>query len=271
MCGRYELNCTPAGLRRHFGALLPEPCWSGLRIDGSYNIAPGRPCPVIRYGKREGHNVIENLTWGFRPSWAKKPWINARDDRLFEAPAFRESARRRRALVIATGWYEWRPAAERSKQPYYIHFGHLVAFAGIWTARKLGEGEWELSFAIVTTASGGVVRDVHERMPLIMAPDDYAAWLDPLTPSPEALIRPYGVDRMTAYPVSTRVNAPGNDGPACIEPLIESTAVAGDTRQRAVSTLQAPPQSPPTPAAAGTPRTRAPCARSASATARWRS
>jgi putative SOS response-associated peptidase YedK len=219
MCGRYELNSTPKELRGHFHDLLPEASWSAMTLEGGYNIAPSRRCPVIRYGKREGHNVLEHLTWGYRPQWAKRGWINARDDRLFETPAFKDAARKRRALVVATGWYEWRAMDEKRKQPYYIHLDAPFAFAGIWTARKSNQEDWELSFAIVTTGSAGVVHHIHERMPLIMAPRHYAAWLNPETRRPEALLAPFAAERMTAHPVSTRVNDPRNDDPELIEPL----------------------------------------------------
>src|SRR5690606_30757532 len=108
MCGRYELNATPAEIHDHFAALIPEHAWRRFTPFVSYNVAPSLACPVIRYSKRDGENVIEPLVWGFRPSWASRSWINARDDRLFTAPAFKDSAAKRRCLVIATGWYEWR-------------------------------------------------------------------------------------------------------------------------------------------------------------------
>ncbi len=218
MCGRFELNVTPAALEAEFGSLVPEAPWEALAPISRYNIAPSQPCLVLRYGKREGRNVAEMLLWGFRPQWANRSWINARDDKLFETAAFRESARRRRCLIPATGWYEWQAVpGERRKRPYYIRYDRPFAFAGVWTARRLGENDdWELTFAIVTTAARGAVAAVHDRMPLVLAPASYAAWLDPATEHPETLLRPVEAQPDELYPVSTYVNDPQNEGPECI-------------------------------------------------------
>lgn len=228
MCGRYELSATPAELREHFGEVLPDVLWDSATPEGRYNIAPSQPCPIIRHGKREQRNVLEPLVWGFRPQWAKRGWINARDDRLFQTPAFKEAARKRRALVVATGWYEWQALNDKGKRPYYVRIGEPLAFAGVWTARKLTDEHWELSFAIVTTASVGALRRIHERMPLVMAPDRYAAWLDPATPRPESLLEPYAVERMKAHAVSTKVNDPRNDGPELTEPLDDAASAVAE-------------------------------------------
>jgi putative SOS response-associated peptidase YedK len=217
MCGRYELNATPAELLDHFGNLLPPDAWQKVAEFRSYNVAPSLRPTVIRYGKRCGHNVIENLVWGYRPHWAKRSWINARDDTLFETAAFRESAARRRCLVVATGWYEWQQISEKRRQPYYLHFGHAFAFAGVWTARKITDDEWEASFAIVTTAADGLAAKIHDRMPLVLDSRNYAAWLDPKTEDPRALLVSFE-HGLSAYPVSTLVNDPKNDDPKCIEP-----------------------------------------------------
>ena len=218
MCGRYALNATPTELRDHFGDLLPETAWQRLVPFASYNIAPSLSPTVVRYSKRAEHNVIEGLVWGFRPQWAKRGWINARDDTLFTTSAFRESATRRRCLVAATGWYEWRAGAAKRKQPYYLSLGHVFAFAGIWTARKLNDSDWEASFAIVTTAARGLSEQIHDRMPLVLEPATYAAWLDPQTDDPQALLLPFATDRTTAYAVATLVNDPQNDGAECLDP-----------------------------------------------------
>jgi putative SOS response-associated peptidase YedK len=219
MCGRYELNSTARDLEEHFAGLLTAADWQALGAFGSYNIAPSQACLVIRYSKRDGRNVLERLVWGFRPQWSKKGWINARDDTLFRTAAFRESAQKRRCLVLATGWYEWQATGGRRKQPYYIHMSRPFAFAGIWTARRLDEQSWELSFAIVTTDSRGAVAPIHERMPLVLDPRHYAAWLDPSTPDPQSLLRPVDDPSMLAHPVSFTVNDPKNDTAACIQAI----------------------------------------------------
>lgn len=219
MCGRYALNATPVELRNHFGRWVPEHGWPSLSPLASFNIAPSRDCVVLRHSKRDGDNVVDGLKWGFRPRRAKRSWINARAETLFETRAFSESARRRRCLVVASGWYEWQEKRDRLKQPYYVHFEGLFAFAGVWTARKLDADEWELSFAIVTTPARGVVKPIHERMPLVLPPRHYAAWLDPGTENARGLLVPFDDGRMQAYPVSTYVNDPRHDDAKCLEPL----------------------------------------------------
>jgi putative SOS response-associated peptidase YedK len=217
MCGRYELNTTAIELSSRFGDLVPGQDWTASVPSTSYNIAPSRDCLVIRYDKRSGNNVVERLIWGFRPPWAKRSWINARDDTLLQTTAFREAARKRRCLVIATGWYEWQDSAAKRKQPYYIRFDCVFAFAGIWTARKLDETQWEVSFAIVTTAARGMVEAIHDRMPLVLDPRHYGAWLSPRVENPQGLLQPFEGAGMEAYPVSRIVNDPKNDTAQCIE------------------------------------------------------
>lgn len=220
MCGRYELNVTPAMLGRRFAGLLPEGVpWPGF---SRYNVAPSLACPVIRYSRRDHANVLEPLTWGFEPQWSDRAFINARDDRLFSAPTFREAARKRRCLVLATGWYEWQ-ARERAKQPFYAYLEthEPLAFAGVWTAKKDAKGDWKLSFAIVTTAADGALATVHDRMPLVMRPENYAAWVDPATEDPASLLVPLEAARLRAHPVSKLVNDPKHDSAECIAALAE--------------------------------------------------
>ena len=216
MCGRFEINATPQELRDHFGQLLPAHGWEGFTTFSSYNVAPSLSVPVLRFSKRASENVIDRLVWGFRPQWAKRSWINARGDTLFQSTAFRESAKKRRCLVPATGWYEWQDTGGKRKQPYYLHFDRVFAFAGVWTARKVNGADWEANFAIVTTDARGIAEQIHDRMPLVIHPRNYAAWIDPSTENPADLLAPFDDGRMEAYPVSTLVNDPKNDTPACI-------------------------------------------------------
>jgi putative SOS response-associated peptidase YedK len=222
MCGRYELNATPAELDRHFARVLAPGAAASLPPFTSYNIAPSLRCPVIRYSRRDRANVIELLTWGFEPQWSERSWINARDDRLFSAPTFRDAAAKRRCLVIATGWYEWQ-ARERGKQPFYVHRNtrQLLAFAGVWTAKKNAASEWHLSFAIVTTEASGAFREIHERMPLVMRPGNYAAWVDPETRDARELLVPLSAAELEAHAVSTFVNDPKHDDAECVAELAD--------------------------------------------------
>jgi putative SOS response-associated peptidase YedK len=215
MCGRYELNATPLELSHHFGDLL-ENAESFAAVPMSYNIAPSTAQPVIRYGKTDDANVVDLLTWGFRPTWAKRAWINARAETLFTSTAFRESASKRRCLVVATGWYEWQRAEPKHRVPFYVHLDRPFAFAGVWTARKIAD-VWEKSFAIVTAPASPTLARIHDRMPLVLNPSSYAAWLDPRTERPAELIHTFDSGAFEAYPVSTYVNDPKNDSAAAVE------------------------------------------------------
>jgi putative SOS response-associated peptidase YedK len=137
MCGRYALNATPAQIRNHFGNLLPDDdAWNNVPTKHSYNIAPSVNTSIIRYSKGLSRNKLDLANWGFRPQWAKRAWINARNETLFKTAAFRDAAQRHRCLVLATGWYEWQDVGGKQKQPYYIRLDRLFAFAGIWVSHK---------------------------------------------------------------------------------------------------------------------------------------
>lgn len=170
MCGRYNLNTNPRSLQDHFGPLITDTETHSGGIPGSmlerFNIAPSQSAPVIRMRKGEYSNDL--MVWGFRPSWAKRGWINARVETVFTSGAFKRSAKSKRCLVPATGWYEWK-GSTTPRQPYHLHFqdNRPFAFAGIWTARKTDQG-WELSYAILTTEALGIVAGVHDRMPLVV-------------------------------------------------------------------------------------------------------
>lgn len=222
MCGRYTLATPTEALRALFGfSETPN-------LAPRYNIAPTQDAPVVRGGEG-GARHIALLRWGLVPFWAKDAsignrLINARAEGLSEKPAFREAFRRRRCLVPADGFYEWRREGA-IKQPYrfVIEDGRPFAFAGLWEAWKNpadGGGPLE-TFTIVTSDANTAVRPVHDRMPVILAPGDYDAWLDPETPIVRVLelLRPCPVEGLRSYPVGTRVNSPRADDPGLISPL----------------------------------------------------
>ncbi len=160
--------------------------------------------------------------------------INARAETLADKPAFRSAFRKRRCLVAADGFYEWRKRGSGPKQPYRIARadGGPFAFAGLWERwRDSGAKTWVESCTIVTTEANALLRPIHPRMPVILDPADFDAWLDPAAPADAAqrLLRPYegGFD-LTARPISTRVNKVANDDPAVIEPLVESSGTPTD-------------------------------------------
>lgn len=221
MCGRYELHATQDEVLAHVGDLLAADPDARQRswATRSYNVAPSAHMPVIRRDKETLAPRIDKLQWGFRPTWAKRTWINARSESLFTTPAFKAAATKRRCLVLATGWYEWQETGTRAKQPFYISAGRPIAFAGIWTAAKLPTGGWVLSFGIVTAPATPTLERIHPRMPLVMNPRDYAAWVNPMTDDPASLMQPFDGGALRAYAVSTHVNDPRNDDSECIAPI----------------------------------------------------
>jgi putative SOS response-associated peptidase YedK len=168
--------------------------------------------------------------WGLIPSWAKDPeighkLINARGETLDEKPSFRNSFKRKRCLVIADGFYEWKKVpGDGAKQPYYVRMktGKPFAFAGLWDEWNDREGGVLLTSTIITVAPNKLIKPIHSRMPAIVRREQYGAWLSMEEDRPDRLkplLRPYPSDHMEAFPVSPRVNSPRNDDPQCVQPL----------------------------------------------------
>jgi putative SOS response-associated peptidase YedK len=221
MCGRYELHTPVEEVARRFDAVLTD---AARALPPRYNIAPTLQVPVLRQGRRG--REIEAMTWGLTPSWAKdrsgvKP-INARAETVFERPMFRNAIARRRCLLPADGFYEWRRGPAR-KQPYHVGMadGSLLALAGVWEYWAQEGQEPLVSCCIVVTDANALMATIHERMPVIIAPQDYARWLDPALSGRtaiEPMLAPFPAAEMHAYPISTRVNGVKNDGPDLIRP-----------------------------------------------------
>jgi putative SOS response-associated peptidase YedK len=216
-----------------------------------FNIAPTQDAPVVRAGRDGGPPRLDMLRWGLIPWWAKDVtvgarMINARAETAADKPAFREALRRRRCLVPADGFFEWRTTPD-GKQPYCFRRADEAPFAlaGVyerWRDRAAGEDAPPLrSFSILTTAANELVRPLHDRMPVIVEPEHFDRWLDPETQDPSAvddLFEPTPAELMIAYPVTRRVNRPENDDASCVEPLAaeetepeEREPAAGDERQ----------------------------------------
>jgi len=213
MCGRYALHANPEVVALQFH-LSETPAFAPR-----YNIAPMQDVPVIR-ATRTGERELAQVRWGLVPRWAKDPsigarMINARAETLEAKPAFRNALKWHRCLLPADGFYEWKAVAG-GKQPYRIAMkdGSLFGLAALTERWLSPEGEVLDTCAIVTTPANALVRRIHDRMPLIIAPEDYDAWLGAADAKP--LLRPYGAERMEAHPVSTRVNRPENDDPSLI-------------------------------------------------------
>jgi putative SOS response-associated peptidase YedK len=217
MCGRYTLS-TPAGRLAEEFQLD-----STTEIVPSYNVAPTQQVAAVL--EDEGGRRLEMFRWGLVPSWAEDPdigarMINARSETAPEKPSFRSAFRRRRCLIAADGFYEWK-RVNGGKQPYYFRMqdGRPFAFAGLWESWEKGDGILR-TCAILTTRANSVLEDVHDRMPVILPHDAYNAWLDPDADREELgeLMIPYPYDDLETYPVSRFVNSPRNNDERCIEP-----------------------------------------------------
>jgi putative SOS response-associated peptidase YedK len=209
MCGRYTLTAGADELVETFDV----PALS-FDLRPRYNVAPGQDCPIVaadRKGRRMGL-----MRWGFAPHGSasgKGGWINARAESVMRRDSFRGAFHRRRCLVPADGFYEWRREGEL-KVPYWFHRpgGGLFSFAGIWEGR---------TFAILTTDANDDVRTVHDRMPVLVAPDDRGAWLGRETAAAELtrILAPSPAGTFTAHEVSRRVNRTDQEDPGLVEPV----------------------------------------------------
>jgi putative SOS response-associated peptidase YedK len=208
-------------MRERFDANVVE-----LDFTPRYNAAPTQWLPVIRQ-RPTGDRVAHLLRWGLIPSWSKDEaiatrLINARGESVAEKPSFRAAFKKRRCIVPANGFYEWQRVAG-DKQPFYIHpvDGDLFGLAGLWECWTRGDGEALDTFTIVTTDANASMRPLHDRMPVILAPEDYGAWLDGATaPDPvQALVRPCAEALLATRPVSKAVGNVRNDSPELIAPV----------------------------------------------------
>lgn len=219
MCGRYTLRANADVLSSEFHLTQVPP------TTPRYNVAPSQQIAVVTAAEP---TRLQSFRWGLVPGWAKdlsigNRMINARAESLAEKPSFRSAFKRRRCLVLADGFYEWFAEGKR-KQPIFVHReGHRpFAFAGLWESWRPPAGREVIhSCTFATTAPNALMERYHDRMPVILTADTYAAWLadGELAPDTAArLFEPYAADDLIAHPVSTLVNAPANDLPACVLP-----------------------------------------------------
>ena len=226
MCGRYTLISNPEAIRALF-RYAGQP-----NFPARYNIAPTQPIAVVRLS--EGRREFALLRWGLIPGWVKDPrafslLFNARGESVLQKPAFQPAMRYRRCLIPFDGFYEWKQNGKR-KQPNYIRArnGRPMAFAGLWESWMGPNGEEMETAAIVTTAANRQLAPLHDRMPAILPPEAFDAWLDHRTVDAEtaaALIAPAREDLLEVHPVSDAVNHAANDGATLIEPVEPATEV----------------------------------------------
>ncbi|NNJ12275.1 SOS response-associated peptidase [Chloroflexales bacterium ZM16-3] len=220
MCGRYTLSATGGQVAERFDiADTPQ-------LTPRYNIAPTQAVPLVRVGP-EGRELAL-LRWGLVPSWAKDlaigaKMINARSETVAEKPSFRAALRQRRCLILADGFYEWQ-AAPGGKQPFYfrVHAGAPFAMAGLWESWRGPDDVAVQTCTILTTRANPLLAPLHDRMPVILPPDEYRLWLDPdmREAGPlEHLFEPFPAEAMESYPVGKGVNRVANDSAALIAPL----------------------------------------------------
>jgi putative SOS response-associated peptidase YedK len=202
-----------------------------LALAPRYNIAPSQK--ILGFTQTENERSVCLFHWGLIPSWSKEPtgFINARAETLQEKPSFRDSFRDRRCLILADGFYEWGKRNGKAKQPYYIQMKDEMpfAFAGIWDQWR-GDGEVITSCAIITTTPNELVAPIHNRMPVILQPDKYHAWLSRSEPEQlRALLVPTPASEMKSFPVGSAVNRPQLDDASLVEPTEELPLVTHPT------------------------------------------
>ena len=221
MCGRYVLNASPADLVRRFG--LAE-C---ADFSARYNIPPGTDIPVIRVSPA-GERVLHLLRWGLIPHWSKDPAIgaklnNARGESVAGKPSFRDAFRRRRCLIPASGFYEWKAPRDggKAKQPYYISLasGEPLAMGGLWESWQAPDGSIVRTCCVVTTTPNELMAPIHDRMPVIVAPEHWQEWLAGPAEAALPLVAPLAAAGMRAWPVSRRVSKAGDDAAELILPI----------------------------------------------------
>jgi putative SOS response-associated peptidase YedK len=223
MCGRFTLTNTQPEVIQQTFALESAP----QNLVARYNIAPTQTVPGVIQDS-EGQNHLVAFYWGLIPFWAKEKsmssnLINARSETLHEKRSFRDAFKKRRCLIVADGFYEWRKNEDGSKTPMFIRVddGALFGMAGLWE-RWVDpmSGEPLESCSIITTQPNELMKNIHNRMPVILPREAYNLWLDPskqVVEELQPLLRPFDASRMLAYPVSTKVNRAALDDPSLIE------------------------------------------------------
>jgi putative SOS response-associated peptidase YedK len=225
MCGRVRLSSDVSEIKIAFGIASERPM---PNFAPTWNGAPTDQLPIVRLDAKAGERSLDLSRWGLVPFWAKDikvgfANINAKAEGIETRPAFREAFQRRRCIVPVDNFYEWQKTAT-GKQPYAIGLADhgVMALAGLWENWRSPSGEWVRSFAIVTCPPNALCAELHNRMPVILAPDAWPVWLgeepaDP--PELKALLASYPAEKMVAWRVSSRVGNVKNNDPSLIEPI----------------------------------------------------
>jgi len=221
MCGRFALRTPPKSIQEHFD--LPET----VDLSPRYNIAPSQQIAVVRHLPGNKFRQLDMLRWGLIPHWAKDmktgyKLINARGETLKQKTSFRSAFKKRRCLIVADGFYEWKRSG-KIRQPFYVQLkkDSVFGFAGLWESWNGPDGNKVESTTIITTSPNKLIREIHDRMPVILHTKQYETWLLDSTPelTLQGLLAPYPEDEMVAFRVSSKVNSPGNNSPDCLIPV----------------------------------------------------
>lgn len=221
MCGRFVRKANEEEIAEEFEV---EPGDFQFKLEPRYNIAPGQQAAVVLF---DGKRKVEGLQWGLIPFWAKDPnignkLINARSESLASKPSFRHLLKRKRCLIVADGFYEWRKEGSR-KTPIYIRLKSRspFGFAGLYNDWRSPEGKEIRTFTIITTSANRLLAPIHDRMPVILPKKAYQAWLGQGGKEGEVLdlLQPFPEAEMETWRVSPAINSPKNDGPECIQPV----------------------------------------------------
>jgi putative SOS response-associated peptidase YedK len=225
MCGRAHLSSDVSEIKLVFSIPPHRPT---PNFPPSWNVAPTDPLPVVRYDRKAGERSLDILRWGLVPYWTEDikigfANINAMAETVDTKPAFREAFQRRRCLVPVDNFYEWAKTAT-GKQPYAIALAdrRLMALAGLWENWRSAAGEWVRSFAIITTRPNELSGEIHNRLPVILKPETWPAWLgeEPADGARlKGMLAPYPSEEMTCWPVSQRVGSVKNNDASLIEPV----------------------------------------------------
>ena len=224
MCGRVAQRRAP----REYESQLKIDWTRGIpNAPPHYNGAPGQDYLVIRVHPETENFTLDLIRWGLLPSWAKDrkmAWkmINARAESVAKMPAFKKAFEKRRCLLPVDGFFEWKKVG-KEKRPYMLAMadGQPFTLAGLWENWKDPDsGEWVRTFTIITTDATELVAKLHDRMPVVIGPEDRERWLK--GPNPGELLKPYPAERMTMWPVSPKLNSPKNDSPDLLEPVEEA-------------------------------------------------
>ncbi len=226
MCGRYFRRSDKQQIADAFRLGLP----TTFEILPSFNVAPQTFQPVVRLNRETGERELAPLRWGLVPFWAGESkvgfsTINAKAETLATSPAFREAFKSRRCLIPLDGFYEWQTLSPKVKQPFAVGLkgGSLFAVAGLWERWKdKATGQYLETFTIITTDPNPLMEPFHNRMPVILDPEDYSRWMAPADPArlPVDLLRPYPEERMEAWKVAAAVGNVRNDDASLIAPLL---------------------------------------------------